>query len=268
MPGLLLVGADHKAAPLDFRKNLPVSKAEMGSVLNLISSSPRVHEVFLISTDSQTEVYLRGHSSALEDIRSFWQERAGVSLEVLTSTLYEKRNGEAVYHLYTLGAGLGLQRTGATDTLGLIKESLAAAREAGTVGGYLDALLDRALKIGRRVRRQAGPAPDTAQAEQAQETMRKEAANFIRWARSRRAAKAIHALRQRAEEIRQAELAKIEPKLRLLSPQEREALEALTLSIVNKLLHPSKKALRVAAGLGDASDYLQAAAELFDLDDP
>jgi glutamyl-tRNA reductase len=240
----------------------------MTSILNQISSSPSIREVFLLSTAHRTEVYLRGQSSASEDIRSFWQERAGVSLEVLTSTLYEKRDTEAVYHLYTLGAGLGLQCTGSTDTLGLIKASLAAAREAGTVAGYLDTLMERALKVGRRVRREAGLTPDPAQLEQAQETIRQEAARFIRWARSRRAAKAIIAMRQRAEDIRQAELAKMEPKLRLLSVQEREALEALTLSIVNKLLHPSRKALREAASLSDASDYLQAASELFDLDDP
>jgi len=268
MPGLLLVGADHRVAPFDIRGKLAVTRAELGGVMSQMSSSPHIREVFLLSNRDQTEVYLRGHYSALDDIRLFWQERAGAAMENLCSSVYEKRDAEAVYHLFALGAGLNSPASGDGDWLPRIKETLTAAREAGTIGGYLDALLNRTLKVARRVRRDVGPAPSPRQIETAREGVQQEADRFIRWARSRRAAAAINSMKKRAEEIRQAEFLKLEAKLRHLSPEEREALEALTLSIVDKLLHPSKKALKEAAGLGDASDYLQAASELFDLDDP
>jgi glutamyl-tRNA reductase len=61
---------------------------------------------------------------------------------------------------------------------------------------------------------------------------------------SRDAVPAIKALQQQAEELRVAELARSQSKLADLSPQQREAVEALTRSLTAKLLHPQLTALR------------------------
>jgi glutamyl-tRNA reductase len=55
---------------------------------------------------------------------------------------------------------------------------------------------------------------------------------------------AIKALQQQAEELRQAELARSQSKLADLTPQQREAVEALTRGLTAKLLHPQLTALR------------------------
>jgi glutamyl-tRNA reductase len=55
---------------------------------------------------------------------------------------------------------------------------------------------------------------------------------------------AIKALQQQAEELRQAELARSQSKLADLTPQQREAVEALTRALTAKLLHPQLTALR------------------------
>ena len=55
---------------------------------------------------------------------------------------------------------------------------------------------------------------------------------------------AILALQQSAEAIREAELARAAKRLADLTPQQREAVEALTRSLTNKLLHPQLTALR------------------------
>jgi glutamyl-tRNA reductase len=61
---------------------------------------------------------------------------------------------------------------------------------------------------------------------------------------SRDAVPAIKALQQQAEELRQVELARSQSKLANLTPEEREAVEALTRSLTAKLLHPQLTALR------------------------
>ena len=61
---------------------------------------------------------------------------------------------------------------------------------------------------------------------------------------SRDAVPAIKALQQQAEELRQSELARSQSKLAGLTPQQREAVEALTRSLTAKLLHPQLTALR------------------------
>ena len=61
---------------------------------------------------------------------------------------------------------------------------------------------------------------------------------------SRDAVPAIKALQQQAEQLRQAELARSQSRLAHLTPQQREAVEALTRSLTAKLLHPQLTALR------------------------
>jgi glutamyl-tRNA reductase len=69
---------------------------------------------------------------------------------------------------------------------------------------------------------------------------------------SRDAVPAIVALQQNAEAIREAELARSAKRLGELTPQQREAIEALTRSITAKLLHPQLTALRDAARSKDS----------------
>jgi glutamyl-tRNA reductase len=55
---------------------------------------------------------------------------------------------------------------------------------------------------------------------------------------------AILALQQSAEAIREAELARAAKRLSNLTPDQQAAVEALTRSLTNKLLHPQLAALR------------------------
>jgi glutamyl-tRNA reductase len=64
-------------------------------------------------------------------------------------------------------------------------------------------------------------------------------------------APAIVALQQQGEEIRRAELKRVEARLGDLNAQQIAAVEALTRGLVNKFLHPPMQALKQAAREGD-----------------
>ena len=64
-------------------------------------------------------------------------------------------------------------------------------------------------------------------------------------------APAIVALQRQAEEIRQAELRRVQARLGGLSAEQIAAVEALTRGLVNKFLHPPMQALKQAAREGD-----------------
>jgi len=64
-------------------------------------------------------------------------------------------------------------------------------------------------------------------------------------------APAIVALQRQAEEIRQAELKRIQARLGGLTAEQIAAVEALTRGLVNKFLHPPMQALKQAAREGD-----------------
>jgi glutamyl-tRNA reductase len=69
---------------------------------------------------------------------------------------------------------------------------------------------------------------------------------------SRDAIPAIKALQQQAEQLRQAELVRSQSRLADLTPQQREAVEALTRSLTAKLLHPQLTALRESTRTKDS----------------
>jgi glutamyl-tRNA reductase len=75
----------------------------------------------------------------------------------------------------------------------------------------------------------------------------------------------VAALRQRAEDVRLAELARYRNRLADLEPREREAVEALTRSLLGKLLHDPTVRLKDAAGSAKGDRLAGALRELFDL---
>jgi glutamyl-tRNA reductase len=66
-------------------------------------------------------------------------------------------------------------------------------------------------------------------------------------------APAIVALQRQAEEIRQAELRRVQTRLGSLSSEQVAAVEALTRGLVNKFLHPPMQALKQAAREGNSA---------------
>ena len=93
---------------------------------------------------------------------------------------------------------------------------------------------------------------------------------FAAWRRGLSAAPAITSLRERAETIRQGELARLDGQWDGLSEADRRRVEALTKGIVNKLLHEPTVRAREAAegGGGEALRHLESLHHLFDLETP
>lgn len=91
-----------------------------------------------------------------------------------------------------------------------------------------------------------------------------EARNFGSWLRSLEVVPTIVALRERLEQIRQAELARYGGRLNL-SDRDRNTVDALTQAIVNKILHTPTVRLKAEADNGERGIYVDAVRELFDL---
>jgi glutamyl-tRNA reductase len=93
-----------------------------------------------------------------------------------------------------------------------------------------------------------------------------EASAFMDWLRSLDVAALIAELRVRADALRRAEVEKTLRHLPRLDETERQRIEALAESLVNKLLHAPTLRLKAEAGNGHAAEYAAAARYLFALD--
>jgi glutamyl-tRNA reductase len=98
--------------------------------------------------------------------------------------------------------------------------------------------------------------------------IQKEQADFMAWFGALEVLPTITSLKGRAEEIRLAELRKALRRMGPLPKQQRSIVEALSLGIVNKLLHPPIVNLKGRANGQDSRLYAMAIRELFALKDP
>lgn len=89
---------------------------------------------------------------------------------------------------------------------------------------------------------------------------------FWAWQASLAVVPTIRDLRDRAEHLRQAEVERALRRLAHLAPQDRDAIDALTRSLTNKLLHAPTARLRHAAGNGRGTAAVDTARYLFQLD--
>ena len=103
------------------------------------------------------------------------------------------------------------------------------------------------------------------EAERAERIVAEEAERFREWYAALDVVPAIASLRARAEEIRRAELRRVESRLGRLTDAERSVVESVTAQIVNKLLHLPTVRMKEAAAAADGVLYAEAVRHLFGL---
>jgi glutamyl-tRNA reductase len=103
-----------------------------------------------------------------------------------------------------------------------------------------------------------------AEAARAEQLVAEEGERFRSWRASLQVVPAITSLRARAEEIRSAELAKVDGRV---SDDERRTLESVTSQILNKLLHLPTVRMKEAAIGSDGTIYADAVRHLFGLEE-
>lgn len=104
------------------------------------------------------------------------------------------------------------------------------------------------------------------EAARAEAIVREELEEFVAWRRGMAVGPVLSNLQRRLEEIRQAELAKVERRLAHLSPKDRELLDLLTKGIVKRILKEPIRQLKARADDEEGEQYLRAVRHLFALD--
>ena len=154
---LLLLGMNHRTAPLDLRERLAVE--DPGPPLQKLVACEEIDEAVLLSTCNRVEVVAltRSPDAARLRLRSFFRrelgaEQAGLSERSLDEVLYEYRDGEAMRHVMRVAAALDSMVVGEPQILGQAKDAYRAAVECGASGPILDRLFQRAFATAKRVR--------------------------------------------------------------------------------------------------------------------
>ena len=155
---VFVVGANFRSAPLGLLERLAVDPERRPKALARLLDAEHVHEGVIVSTCNRVEVYTaisRFHGGA-GDVRRFLADLHGIGVEEFADHLYEYYEERAVRHLFAVASGIDSMVVGEAQILGQVREAFQAAQAERTVGPVLSGLFARAIKVGRRARRETG----------------------------------------------------------------------------------------------------------------
>lgn len=154
---MILIGMNHKTAPLELREKIAQTCAEPTDALALIKSIPKVEEALYLSTCNRFELLARvadGH--AVPKLKEFMLSRVAAEPVEIEKVLYVLTNENAVRHLFRVAASLDSMVMGEPQILGQVKDAYRQSVAAKTTGVILNKALHAAFRTAKRVRTETG----------------------------------------------------------------------------------------------------------------
>ena len=160
----VVVGLNHRTAPLEVRERLALTRAELPEALSAMGryAVPGV----ILSTCNRSEFYAQelptppGSSTRWGagdvHIKQFLAEHFDVSLPEVESFLYVYSGLDCISHLFRVASSLDSMILGEEQIIGQVREAFDTGLRMGTVSGPVSHLFQRALRVGRTVRRDTG----------------------------------------------------------------------------------------------------------------
>jgi len=151
---LVVVGLNHRNAPVDLLERMAVPGKALPKALHALAAREHLTEAVLLSTCNRTEIYVKAtlFHPGIDDVRHFLAETAGLDPDALAELLYTFHDDAAVTHLFAVAAGLDSMIIGEHEILGQVREAWRAAEGEGTVGPLLSRTFRQAIEVGKRAR--------------------------------------------------------------------------------------------------------------------
>lgn len=163
---LILVGLNHRTAPVELREQFALSGCGLPMALESMNTaclstggaaSPgsKLHEAVIVSTCNRLEIYAVVGGSAENGwsaVEAFLSELQGVPRETLSPHVYRLEGEQAAWHLMRVAAGLDSMILGEPQILGQVTQAHGSAQATNTTGPILSHLFTQAIHAGKRAR--------------------------------------------------------------------------------------------------------------------
>lgn len=151
---LIVVGLNHKTAPVEIREKLSFPEHSLAEALAEVKKIKAVRGCAILSTCNRTEVYaaVLDVEQGLRGIREFLARRCRLSASEIQNYLYNYTLFDVINHLFRVASGLDSMILGETQILGQVRRAYEIACELGATNGVLNTLFLRAITVGKRVR--------------------------------------------------------------------------------------------------------------------
>jgi glutamyl-tRNA reductase len=150
---LLLVGLNHRTAPVELREQLSLAGCALRMALEELIQVEGIAEAVILSTCNRLELYAAADGAGVwARIETFLARFQNVPPETLRPHLYFLEGEAAVEHLMRVAAGLDSMVLGEPQILGQVATAYSEAQEARASGTLLSHLFNQAIHAGKRAR--------------------------------------------------------------------------------------------------------------------
>jgi glutamyl-tRNA reductase len=158
MDDIILIGLNHKTAPVHIRECLAFSDEEIRSALTSLRNNPDIEEAMLFSTCNRVELLLVANACAatVDSAKRFLADFKQLPLDDFDNSLYLHLGEEAIRHVFRVAASLDSMVVGEPQILGQIKTGYRTATEEKSSGVILNRLLHRTFFVAKRIRTETG----------------------------------------------------------------------------------------------------------------
>ncbi len=157
---IVLVGLNHKTAPVAVRERLAFTEEACAEGLRLLVDGEIVNEGLIFSTCNRVEVLAATGSERVvegkERIEDFLSQSRCLPHEDFSGHLYSHADDAAVRHVFRVASSLDSMVVGEPQVLGQVRRAYSVAVEAGTAGRVLNRLVHQAFRVAKRVRTETG----------------------------------------------------------------------------------------------------------------
>ena len=154
---LILVGLNHRTAPVDVRERLSISEQKLSDTTNALRMIDGVDGAAVLSTCNRVEAIVSTRDEdVIEHIVDWLADRAAAARTDLEKHLYILRHGDVVKHLFRVASGLDSMILGEPQIGGQVKKAFLAAQELGTLDSLLGQLYENTMRVAKKVRTDTG----------------------------------------------------------------------------------------------------------------
>jgi glutamyl-tRNA reductase len=151
---IILIGMNHKTAPLEIREKLSLSCWSNLDPVSELMKVPEIKEAMYLSTCNRVEVlaHTTDRAGALGNLKNFIFHHGNLPPEEMERCLYAYSDQDAIRHLFRVAASLDSLVMGEPQILGQVKDAYQRAVENNAAGMILNKVLHQTFHVAKRVR--------------------------------------------------------------------------------------------------------------------
>ncbi len=152
-PTLAVIGLNFRTSPVAVRERFWIDPERRPEALMQLVRSEGIEEIITLATCNRTEfiVWASDVPTAANSVLRFLTQEYQLKL-CEWSHFYRLMDDVALTHIFRVTSSLDSMVLGEPEITGQVKQAWAQAQQVGTTGRFLDAVMQKALTVSKRIR--------------------------------------------------------------------------------------------------------------------